>query len=163
MVLDGPALRTAYDAYGAAVYHLAIAALRDPTDAENAVRATFVAAWRERDGYDPRRGSLLGWLLDITRREVVDPLPGPAAEAASRVVDRLVVADELARLPDDQRRVLALACYDELTHHQIAALTGRSPGSVSSLLSRAMTRLRNRWEVDGAAPRSRPAGPPRPR
>ena len=52
------------------------------------------------------------------------PAPSEAGETPERVVDRLVVADELSRLPEEQRRTLELAFFDDLTHPQIAAVTG---------------------------------------
>ena len=168
---DERALRLAYDRYGAAVLHLAGHSLGNTADAEDVAQATFVAAWLGRQTYDPRRGGLLGWLLGIARRKVVDRLraaareerlvetvrrqPGRASDASpERVVDRLVLADELARLPGEQRRVLELAFYDDLTHAQVAAVTGLPLGTVKSHIRRGMSALKQRWEVDGAAPRS---------
>jgi RNA polymerase sigma-70 factor (ECF subfamily) len=176
---DERALRLAYERFGPAVHHLAVRGLGSVTDAEDVTQAVFVAAWLGREGYDPGRGSMLGWLLGIARRKVVDQirasardgriaeeirrLAGPARDGAGeappdRIVDRLVLADEMARLPGEQRRVLELAYYDDLTHPQIAALTGLPLGTVKSHLRRGMARLRRRWEVDGAAFGARTAG-----
>ena len=178
---DGEALREAYERYGRAVYHLAYTSLANAPDAEDVTQLCFVAAWQGRESYEPGRGSLLGWLLGIARRKVVDRVrsrgrENRAADSArvagvggvdedmpDRVVDRLVVADELARLPDDQRRVLEMAFYDDLTHQQIATVTGLPLGTVKSHLRRGMARLKDRWEVDGVARGSRPAGAPRTR
>ncbi|MEU1400536.1 sigma-70 family RNA polymerase sigma factor [Micromonospora zamorensis] len=173
---DEVALREAYDRYGRAVLHLATSMLANRADAEDVTQATFVAAWLGRETFDPAKGSLIGWLLGIGRRKVIDrmrasaretrvvetvrQLPEPAQTGPNpdRVVDRLVIADELASLPDDQRRMLELAFYDDLTHQQIAAVTGVPLGTVKSHIRRGMASLKRRWEVDGAAPGPRPAG-----
>lgn len=166
---DEKALRTAYDRHGAAVFYLAQRLLGNRADAEDVTQVTFVAAWTGRDSFDPGRGTMLSWLLGIARRKIVDRLrsaarddrltesvrarPGPLdeRETPERIVDRLVVADELGRLPDEQRRTLELAFFDDLTHPQIAAVTGLPLGTVKSHIRRGMASLRRRWEVDGAA------------
>jgi RNA polymerase sigma factor (sigma-70 family) len=173
---DETALRCAYDRYGGAVMHLAARSLANRADAEDVAQATFVAAWLGRETFDPDRGGMLGWLLGIARRKVIDrlrvaarenratetvralPEPAEPLESPDRVVDRLVVADELAQLPDEQRRTLELAFFDDLTHPQISAVTGLPLGTVKSHIRRGMQRLRQRWEVDGAAYGPRSAG-----
>jgi RNA polymerase sigma factor (sigma-70 family) len=176
---DEKALRTAYERHGAAVLYLAQRLLGNRADAEDVTQVTFVAAWTGRDGYDPQRGTMLSWLLGIARRKVVDRLRSAARddrttdsvrtqlprpddrETPERIVDRLVVADELGRLPEEQRRTLELAFFDDLTHPQISAVTGLPLGTVKSHIRRGMASLRRRWEVDGAAFGSRSAGPSR--
>ncbi|GAA3743885.1 RNA polymerase sigma factor [Micromonospora maritima] len=173
---DEAALREAYDRFGRAVLHLATTTLVNRSDAEDVTQATFVAAWLGRETFDPAKGSLIGWLLGIGRRKVVDRIRASARETRvvetvkqlpepvdtgpdpDTVVDRLVVADELARLPDEQRRMLELAFYDDLTHQQISTVTGVPLGTVKSHIRRGMQSLKRRWEVDGAAPGPRPAG-----
>jgi RNA polymerase sigma-70 factor (ECF subfamily) len=182
---DEKALRTAYERHGAAVLYLAQRLLGNRADAEDVTQLTFVAAWTGRAGFDPGRGTVLGWLLGIARRKAVDRLrsagredrvaqsvraqlppaaqPQPQSQTPDRIVDRLVVADELGRLPEQQRRTLELAFFDDLTHDQIAAVTGLPLGTVKSHIRRGMASLRRRWEVDGAAPGSRSTGPSRAR
>jgi RNA polymerase sigma-70 factor (ECF subfamily) len=179
---DELALREAYDRYGRAVAHLALSVLANVPDAEDVTQLVFVAAWQGRDTLDPDRGSLLGWLLGIGRRKVIDQLrergrqdrsadavrrhlPSSTAgeEEADEVAERLLVADEMARLSDDQRRVLTLAFYDDLSDQQIAAVARLPLGTVKSHLRRGLARLRHRWEVDSATRGSRPAGAPRAR
>ena len=159
--------------------HLAQRLLGNRTDAEDVTQLTFVAAWTGRDSFDPERGTMLGWLLGIARRKAVDRLrsaardvrvaetvraqtvPPDGRETPERGVDRLVVADELGRLPEEQRRTLELAFFDDLTHPQIAAVTGLPLGTVKSHIRRGMANLRRRWEVDGAPSGTRSAGPSR--
>jgi RNA polymerase sigma factor (sigma-70 family) len=172
------ALRAAYDRYGGAVLYLAQRLLGNRADAEDVTQLTFVAAWTGRDTFDPKRGTVLGWLLGIARRKAIDrlrssardhritetmeaQLPPEGWQTPERIIDRLIVADELSRLPRDQRRTLELAFFDDLTHPQIAAVTGLPLGTVKSHIRRGLANLRRRWEVDGAAFGSRSAGPSR--
>ena len=180
---DETVLREVYDRYGGLVHRIGTACLPSHHDAEDVTQATFVAAWRGRGTYDPDRGSLAGWLLGIARRQAVDRLrvlgrereisaaavrhggldPYSTEPDPEQVVDRLLILDELRRLTDEQRQVVELAFFDDLTHVQIAGLTGLPLGTVKSHLRRGLTRLRTRWEVDGAARGPGSAGVPRSR
>lgn len=174
---DPAALRELWDSHGRAVYGFALRCLRSHHDAEDLTQQVFVRAWRGRATYDPERGRPGAWLMGIARRQVADRLTARArdtdimnraAEAGvdlagsngqprgvpDHVVEAVVVADELNRLPPQQRTVVRLAFFDDLTHQQIATLTGLPLGTVKSHLRRGLERLRRRWEVDGVAPRS---------
>ena len=173
---DETVLRDVYDRYGGLVHRVGLSCLASHHDAEDVTQATFVAAWRGRASFDPSRGTLAGWLLGIARRQVLDRLrviqrdhgiaaavrqtgPGYSDEPVpERVVDRLVLLDELRQLTAEQRRVVELAFFDDLTHVQIAGVTGLPLGTVKSHLRRGLARLRTRWEVDGAARGSGSAG-----
>jgi RNA polymerase sigma factor (sigma-70 family) len=160
---DPAALREAYDQHGSAVYGVALRALGAHHDAEDITQQVFVRAWRGRHTFDPARGPLGGWLVGITRRQIADrfsarsrertmtdragqaaaPVPPPPDQI---VVDAVVVAAELNLLPPRMRTVLQLAFFDDLTHQQIAAVTGLPLGTVKSHVRRGLERLRRRWQ-----------------
>lgn len=162
-----PALRAAYDRWGGLVHAFCLRSLPVRADAEEAAAQVFVAAWRGRGGFDAQRGSLGGWLLGIARREVADRRRAAAREQALRdalsavrpehpgspddLVDRLLVADELARLRPEQRRAVGLAFFDGLTHDQVAVAMGLPLGTAKTHIRRGLAVLRHRLEVDGAA------------
>lgn len=174
---DPSALHVLWEAHGRTVHNFALRALHSHHDAEDVTQQVFVQAWRGRATYDPDRGAAGGWLIGIARRQVADRLAARLRDTAiaeraagltgvpddrprrvegvpDRVVQAVVVADELNRLPPQQRTVVRLAFFDDLTHQQIAALTGLPLGTVKSHLRRGLERLRRGWEVDGVAPRS---------
>jgi RNA polymerase sigma factor (sigma-70 family) len=138
------------------VFGLARTIVGDDGRAADVAQEVFVRAWRHAPTYDARRGSVLTWLLAITRNMAidrlrveqarpVDELGRITAEPASRERppdDVAVTSDEVRRvraalegLPMEQRRALLLT-----------ALAGRSAREVGELeaipLGTAKTRIR---------------------
>jgi RNA polymerase sigma factor (sigma-70 family) len=160
-------LTLAYKRFAPLVYTLARRSLGTGPDAEDVTQQVFVSAWRGRDTFEPGRGTLGGWLVAIARNKIADVLRErrrenrvflQVAERAAmtalevpsdRVVDRLVLADELAQLPEAQRLVMTLAFYSDLTHEQIARALQLPLGTVKSHIRRGLLRLRSRLEADG--------------
>jgi RNA polymerase sigma-70 factor (ECF subfamily) len=68
----------------------------------------------------------------------------PSQQAASREQD-VLLANALARLPDDYRDVLIFRHLENLSHQEIAARMHRSPGAVRTLWVRALSALRTAW------------------
>jgi RNA polymerase sigma factor (sigma-70 family) len=119
-------LTLAYERFAPLVYTLALRSLGTGPDAEDVTQQVFVSAWRGRDTFEPGRGTLGGWLVAIARNKIADVLRErrrenrvflQVAERAAmtalevpsdRVVDRLVLADELAQLSEAQRLVMTL-------------------------------------------------------
>ncbi|MFB6838640.1 sigma-70 family RNA polymerase sigma factor [Streptomyces sp. NPDC056361] len=158
---DEECLALAHRRWSRLVHTLAARVLGDAREAEDVTQQVFLAAWRGRAGYRPERGPVPAWLVGIARRKIADALTartrrldlvaaaGAAVQTAvtaqgdpERVLDRIVVTRELARLPRDQRDVLTLAFFGDLTQVQIAHRTGLPLGTVKSHARRGLQRMR---------------------
>jgi RNA polymerase sigma-70 factor (sigma-E family) len=102
--------------------------LRDPDDPEGYVRRTIVTQYLNRR----RRGR---------REQSVAEVPDRAAMGDAGGTDG-VIRQLLASLPRQQRAVLVLRFYEDLTEAAIAELLGCSLGTVKSNSSRALAKLR---------------------
>ena len=74
-------------------------------------------------------------------RGLAHPGSSPSQQAMRRE-NALVLADALAQLPDDYRRVILLRHLKGMTLPEVAAEMGRTPDSVRHLWTRAIARLR---------------------
>ncbi|MCU1406851.1 MAG: polymerase subunit sigma-24 [Glaciihabitans sp.] len=163
------ALAEVYHRWSSLVYTFALRSLGDVSDAEDVTQATFIDAWAGRSGFDSHQARLSTWIIAIAKNKIADAhqgrarvrmlqaqLAASAAPEASTdsdigLADRLLIADEIARLEPDARRVVHLAFYDDLTHEQIARRLGLPLGTVKSHIRRSLDRMRARLEATHAA------------
>jgi RNA polymerase sigma-70 factor (ECF subfamily) len=140
-----------------ASYHLAALILGNRAEAEDATHDAFLAAWkgwgslRDPDHFEAWFDRILvnacrDRLRRLRRHHVIDlsdtlldpPAPGDAATATA---DRDAIGRGLARLTPDQRTVLVLRFYRDLSIDEIAARVGVPAGTVKSRLHRALRDL----------------------
>ncbi|MFN8485622.1 MAG: sigma-70 family RNA polymerase sigma factor [Anaerolineae bacterium] len=171
---DETALARLYDRHAAAVYATALSIVRQPTAAEDIVQETFLRAWRGAAAALPTLHDPVAWLmriarnqaLDALRRQAVRPQAVESEEAADLFeaapdetpepeavlwlnVRRQAVRRALAALPGEQRRVLELAFYEEMTHQAIAAHLCLPLGTVKTRARLGMRKLATALAPEG--------------
>jgi RNA polymerase sigma factor (sigma-70 family) len=126
---------------------------------------TFAAALAGRDGFDPDRGEVRGWLFGIARHLLAQSLErGRVDDAARRTLgmQRVVLTDqELARvdaltgtaaldalsaLPEELRLAVAGRVVDEREYRELAAALRCSESLARQRVSRGLRTLRTRLE-----------------
>ena len=131
--------------------------------AEDLAAEAFATAYRRRASYDPVRGSVRSWLfgiaanvlrghwrdeqelLELDARLTSDGTRSFDTDADSRVAAAALmprIAGALAALNPEQRDVLLLHAWADLSHEEIAAALGIANGTARSRLSRARAALR---------------------
>jgi RNA polymerase sigma factor (sigma-70 family) len=164
-------LAEAYRQFAPLLHTLAVRSLGSQASADDATQEVFIRAWRSRSTYKPAAAPVPAWLVGIARNVIADALAAAAREqrkvhAAANVLpdadhsretaevmaDRLLLEGELGRLGEPQGSIMRLAFYEDLTHEQIARRLDLPLGTVKSHIRRSLSRLRDRLEVDHAAP-----------
>ena len=123
--------------------------------AEDITQDVFVALLRDRNRFDPARGSLRALLLGMARNLALkrwrsehrlDQLDDDAMGAVTVDLDRgpigEIVGHAVQALVPMQREVVILAEYDGLTLAEIAAAVSADVGTVKARLHRARENLR---------------------
>jgi RNA polymerase sigma-70 factor (ECF subfamily) len=158
------ALEELYDRHGRAAYSLALRVTQQPAAAEEIVQDVFLLVWKSARQYDPGRGTLLPWLLTVTRNRALDhlrlkrekqrrredewqetALPMPAFSGEQEIDSRRRgerVRRLMTELPEQNRRAIELAFFEGLTHSEIAAALQEPLGTVKSWIRSGLLRLR---------------------
>jgi RNA polymerase sigma-70 factor (ECF subfamily) len=145
------------------VFGLAFTIVGDSRAAEDVAQEALLRAWRHAAIFDVRRGSVVSWLLTITRNLAIDAvrvrrpiavapddlfglsLVAPGRDPADEVVVREDVGrmrEALTELPDEQRRAVVLAGVWGLTAREIAEREEIPLGTAKTRIRTALGRLR---------------------
>lgn len=155
-------LRLALEQAAPGAYALAVQLLGSREDAADALQDAVVRAFGS-DAYDPAQGTFKAWFLAVVRNRCLDLLRQRQRrplvefdETAFAAVDAdpetlfargeraSKVAMELAGLPAEQREILILREYLDLSYAEIARVLSVPAGTVMSRLHRARSALADR-------------------
>ncbi len=170
---DTAAFGAIYDEYAPRVRRFLCHQAADPDVAEELLQRTFMKMIEALPRYRQRGLPFGAWVFRIARNTLIDhhrtshPAVSLDAAADMAAVDRLAGdcdpaaaaerEDDRARLrlaldalPPDQREVLVLRFFADLSPAETASVMGRSHGAVRVLQHRALTTLRGNLGRDGA-------------
>ena len=155
--------------YQRAVYNLTFRMLGDSVEAEDAAQEAFLRAYRKLDHYDMQR-PFKTWVLSIASHYCIDVirkrrlswlslddlLPGQMMAAIeSCSIEELAMDGEnertmqelLTLLKPDERAIIILRYWNDLSYEEIAEVLGTNIGVVKSRLFRARQALANQFRM----------------
>jgi RNA polymerase sigma-70 factor (ECF subfamily) len=152
-----------YRKYATPVYRYFYHQVGNTSDAEDLTSTTFSKALASLARYE-RQGTFAAWLFSIARHTLLDyrrahrieidvtsvaaTLHDPTPQPETQLIldeDAAMLRQLVRQLPDDQQEALVLRTFSELSTKEVAAVLGRSEGSVKMLVHRAVTTLRARY------------------
>ena len=160
---DREAFQSLYEAAARTVYAYALSILQNPQDAEEAMQDTFLTVWDQCGAY-VSSGKPMAWMFTIARNrcyaflrrralhpevsleslDAEDPSWQPYTEdtAGERSAERDLLVRALARLTDQERRLISLHVLASMKHREIAAALNLPLATVLSRYHRAIQKLR---------------------
>jgi len=142
---------------GGGAHALAIQIMGNSHDAADAVQDALTRALEKPAAYQAAKGPLKPWFMRLVRNRCIDLMrrrrpsgvaietladPGKGPEKAAEAADRdRVLKRALASLDPDQRQIVVLRDYMDLSYAEIADVLDIAAGTVMSRLHRARTSL----------------------
>jgi RNA polymerase sigma factor (sigma-70 family) len=158
---DQTALESLYDRHSKLLYSTALRITGDSGSAEELLQDTFFLLWQKASQFDEARGSLIGWLLAITRHRAISrirqrsgrfrceslceetiPPQNAGPSILEQQIARELVSAALAGLPQEQLKAVTLAYFDGLTCEEIAVRTEAPLGTTKSRLRSALKTMK---------------------
>lgn len=166
---DESAFERLYEQVAGPVFGLVLRIVRNPAQAEEVAQEVLVELWRTASRFDPRRGTVLAWVMTMAHRRAVDRVRSAQAstereiraanetqarpfdevsEQVSTRMEREQVRRCLGTLTVLQRESVELAYYRGYTYREVAELLEAPLGTVKTRLRDGLIRLRDCLGVD---------------
>ena len=150
-----------YDNYSGALYGIIHSIIAEAETANDILQDVFVNIWKKIDSYDPAKGRLFTWMLNIARNAAIDKIrsksfrDGLKNQPISENVDINVgqgpihpsindvgLKKVISRLKEEQRVLIDLSYFQGFTHEEIAKAMNIPLGTVKTRIRSALIRLR---------------------
>ncbi|MBX7089347.1 MAG: sigma-70 family RNA polymerase sigma factor [Cyclobacteriaceae bacterium] len=158
---DKRALEYLYDNYSGALYGAIYRIVRKEEVAEEVLQDVFLKIWNRIDNYDPAKGRLFTWMLNLAKNQAIDKTRSKeisrenktggienyvsdvkTGEFAEQQVDSIGLKEVLTSLPEDQRFVVDHLYLRGYTQAELADEFNIPLGTVKTRLRIAMKQLR---------------------
>ena len=156
---DQDAFGAIYDSYVRKIHDFIYYRTHHRETAQDLTSEVFLKAVRGLASFDATRGSISSWLYRIARNTVIDHYRTRHSELdiddawglsaggdASADVDALMklegVRTELRKLKSEQREIVIMRVWEELSYREISEILGKSEANCKMIFSRSIKQLR---------------------
>lgn len=158
---DESAFSYLYDHYSGALNGIIYKMINDTALAEDILQEAFVKIWKNFSSYDPSKGRLFTWMLNITRNLAIDTIRSKSYKKQSKIqsseiavgnasnninekerFDGLGIRKQVTLLKEDQKQIIDLAYFDGFTQTEISQKLGIPLGTVKTRMRAAISELK---------------------
>ncbi len=159
---DQKAFSYLYDNYSQALYNVVNYIVNDVEESEDVIQNVFLKVWNNFASYDPQKGRLYTWMLNIARNLAIDCKRSKHQKNKSKIQNtgeavyernNLFVEDKshesigfkgiLNNLKEDQRIIIDLAYFEGYTQDEISKKLNIPLGTVKTKVRQAIMTLRD--------------------
>ncbi|CAG5074807.1 ECF RNA polymerase sigma factor SigK [Dyadobacter sp. CECT 9623] len=164
---DKAAFEYLYDHYAAGLFGTACRIIRDDNKVDDVMQDAFLKIWKKIACYDPDRGTLFTWMLNITRHTAIDSLRADAKfesnidwdsvsesdlnAGATLVPLTSAIATDLKSFVDklipERKQLIELVYFDGYTHEEASEYLKLPLGTVKSRVRKALSELRQVFDI----------------
>ncbi len=160
-----------YNRMAGRVYSIAWSTLRDTAQTEEIRQEVFLAIWRKASTYDPKRGTVTGWIAMLTHSHAVDRVRhaqaarnrdsdyttrnrdrgdfDPVLATAIQNIEREQIRTELRGLTTLQRQAIHLVYYTHRSFPEVSEILGVPLSTVKCRVRDGLASLRLRMVTHG--------------
>lgn len=148
-----------YDNYSKAIFSVILQIIPRQEQAEDVLQEVFVKVWQNIHSYDPYKGRLYTWILNIARNQAIDRVRSKdfnqqaktteltenvykGQEGFKTKLDDTGLRKTLSQLPEDNRKLLELAYFQGYTQEEIAKMLQMPLGTVKTRIRNTLFQLR---------------------
>jgi len=157
---DEQAFSYLYDHYSGSLYSIILQIVKSPEVANDILQEVFISIWRKIESYDPVKGRLFTWMLNISRNASIDMLRSKnyqnsqknqeitdnvygSNQVSQTSIDSIGLSKFLGKLRPEQRVLIELAYFKGYTHDEIAQIEEIPLGTVKTRIRSALLQLRD--------------------
>lgn len=156
-----------YDRYSSALYGVVFRILKREEIAEEVLQDVFLKIWEKIESYDPIKGKLFTWMINIARNQAIDKTRSKEnsqgrktddidylvnkidiQEHSQLQVDAIGLKEVLLKLTDDQQFIIDHLYLKGYTQSEVAEEFDIPLGTVKTRLRLAMIGLRSILGID---------------
>lgn len=150
-----------YDNYSGALYGIINGIIPDDETVRDVLQEVFVNIWKKIELYDPAKGRLFTWMMNVARNAAIDKLRSRSYQdslknrsiperpdisipgaTVTQSQDDVGLKKILAKLKEEHRLLIDLSYFQGYTHEEIAKALNIPLGTVKTRIRSALTHLR---------------------
>ncbi len=150
-----------YSMYSAALYGIIFRIVQVEESAEDVLQETFIKIWNSFPSYDPSKGRLFTWIMNIARNMSIDKVRSKEYKNSSKNQDiennvneididnnttykpeHLGIKELINNLKPEQKKIVDLVYFRGYTHSEVSEEMGIPLGTVKTRLRTGIMELR---------------------